>query len=60
MMLALQLTIFFGALALLIGLFFSAVGATDRRKRKLLAWQESRRVARQPWDMDRDNRRGNR
>ena len=60
MMLALQLTIFIGILALVAGLFFSAVGATDRRKRKLLAWQESRRVARQPWDMDPDNRRGNR
>lgn len=60
MMLALQLTIFFGVLALVLALFFSAVGATDKRKRKLLAWQDSRRVARQPWDMDRNNRRGNR
>ena len=60
MTIALQLLIFSGILALGVGLFFSAVGATDKHKRKLLAWQDSRRLARQPWDMDKDNRRGNR
>jgi hypothetical protein len=60
MVLALQLTIFAGILALGVGLFFNAIGLANNRKRKLHAWQESTRLARQPWDMDRDNRSGNR
>jgi hypothetical protein len=60
MTIALQIVIFAGILALGVGLFLSAIGATDKRKRKLIAWQANQRLARQPWDTDRDNRSGNR
>ena len=60
MTMAFELLIFIAVFAVAIGLFGSFMASSDKEKRKRLAMHESRRFAQQPWDMDRDNRRGNR
>ena len=60
MSIALDLLIFIGLFILAIGLIGCFTGTTDNDKRKLRAAHESRRFARQPWDADRADGRGNR
>jgi hypothetical protein len=57
---ALDLTIFAGVFALAIGLIGSFIGTTNEKNRELRAAHANRRYARQPWDTDRPNGRGNR
>jgi hypothetical protein len=60
MSMALELLIFIGLFALAIGLLGRFIGASDRHKLQLRAAHQSRQLARQPWDVDKNNRRGNR
>lgn len=60
MSMALELLVCIGIFALAIGLVGCFIGSTDNEKRKLRAEHESRRFARQPWDADRADGRGNR
>jgi len=60
MTIAFELMIFAAVFAVAIALFGSFMSSSDNQKRKLLASHESRRLAQQPWDTDKANRRGNR
>lgn len=60
MTIAFELMIFIAVFAVAVGLFGSFMSSSDNEKRKLLASHESRRLAQQPWDTDKANRRGNR
>jgi hypothetical protein len=60
MTMAFELMIFIAVFVMAVALFGSLMTGSDNEKRKRLAVHESRRFAQQPWDMDKDNRRGNR
>lgn len=60
MTVAFELMIFVAVFAVAIGLFGSFMASSDNEKRKRLAVHESRRFARQPWDADKEDGRGNR
>jgi len=57
---AFQLLAFIGTFALALGLLGRFMAASEREKLKLRTAHDSRRLTRQPWDVDRANRRGNR
>lgn len=60
MNLAFELLVLIGIFALAVGLLGNFIGKSDREKLKLRAEHESRRVARQPWDAQSPDGRGNR
>jgi hypothetical protein len=60
MTIAFELMIFVAVFAVAVTLFGNLMASSDKQKRKLLASHESRRLAQQPWDTDKSNRRGNR
>ena len=58
MSMALELIVFIVIFALALGLIATMIGSEDDEKRKLRAEHESRRYAKQPWDRDKEDRRG--
>jgi hypothetical protein len=55
-----ELFLYIGLFALGLGLFGCFLGETDNEKRKLRAAHESRRHARDPWDVHPDDGRSRR